>query len=174
LYLEPKLRPLFIQDVDNAYDKVVLGKNKLSAHDYTVCKTTQEVQEYVATAMTHDVVAVDLETEGLDYQQDSILTIGVSYGEGSAFVIPIHHRESPFSPADIDLVLEEMKSLMGAPCAKIFHNCKFDLKFLMNFGVEDFNNIEDTQVMHALLDENRPHGLMEVVKEYFPRELETF
>jgi len=58
--------------------------------------------------------------------------------------------------------------------AKIFHNCKFDLKFLMNFDISVFKNIEDTQMIHSLIDENLPHGLMDLVKQYFPQELETF
>ena len=44
----------------------------------------------------------------------------------------------------------------------------------MTFGIEDFNNIGDTKIMHSLLDENLPHGLMDLVKEYFPQELEKF
>ena len=57
---------------------------------------------------------------------------------------------------------------------KIFHNSKFDVKFLLNWGIKDFNNIEDTQVMHSLVDENLPHSLMDLVKQYFPQELEKF
>jgi ribonuclease D len=57
---------------------------------------------------------------------------------------------------------------------KIFHNCKFDLKFLMNWGIQDFKNIEDTQIIHSLVDENLPHGLKDLVKQYFPKELDTF
>ena len=44
----------------------------------------------------------------------------------------------------------------------------------MNWGISDFNNIEDTQIMHALVDENLPHSLMDLVKQYFPHELEKF
>ena len=57
---------------------------------------------------------------------------------------------------------------------KVFHNCKFDLKFLRNWGVEVFNNIHDTQIMHSLVDENKPHGLMDIVKENWASELEEF
>ena len=34
LYSEPKLRGLFLQDVDNAYDKFILGNNKLADSTY--------------------------------------------------------------------------------------------------------------------------------------------
>jgi len=44
----------------------------------------------------------------------------------------------------------------------------------MNFGSTTFNNIEDTKIMHALIDENLPHGLIDLVKQYFPHELEKF
>ena len=57
---------------------------------------------------------------------------------------------------------------------KIFHNCQFDIKFMKTFGINEFHNIGDTKIMHSLLDENLPHGLMDLVKEYFPQELEKF
>lgn len=174
LYLEPKLRTLFLQDIDNAYTKVILDENKLRDTAYKVCMSMGEVEECMSKSSTHDVIAVDLETEGLDYKKDNILTIGISYAKGEAFVIPVFHNESPFSPSEIDRIRELLTECMKSSQAKVFHNCKFDLKFLMNFGVPTFSNIEDTQVMHALIDENKPHALMDVVKEYFPEQLEKF
>ena len=73
------------------------------------------------------------------------------------------------------VIKDRLSSLMGnKDIEKIFHNCQFDIKFLMTFGINTFNNIGDTKIMHSLLDENLPHGLMDLVKEYFPQELERF
>ena len=175
LYSEPKLRGLFIQDIENAYDKFILGKNKLSQSSYKLHNNVDLVLEAIKNVYNYDVIAVDLETTGLDFKKDSILTIGIAVDEKDAFVIPVDHRESELSEQDFGLIREELRKLFATPeVAKVMHNCKFDIKFLKNWGVQDFSNIHDTQIMHSLVNENLPHGLMDLVKEYFPHELEKF
>jgi uracil-DNA glycosylase family 4 len=175
LYSEPKLRSLFIQDVNNSYDKFILNKNKLAESDYRLCNESSTAFKALDELFSVDAVSVDLETTGLDYKKDKILTIGFATGEKQAFVIPIHHRESDLSDQDLSKVRSSVSKLMSnTSISKVFHNCKFDIKFLINWGVEIFNNIHDTQIMHSLVDENKPHGLMDIVKEYWPNELEQF
>jgi len=175
IYSEPKLRTLFIQDIDNAYDKFILGKNKLANSTYNLHNDVDSALKAMKHACTKDIVSIDIETTGLDYKKDKITSIGLATGDREAFVIPIYHRESELSDDDISRVRDSFTLLLRDPSiGKIFHNCKFDLKFLKNWGVHTFNNIHDTQIMHSLVDENKPHGLMDIVKEHWPRELEEF
>jgi len=103
------------------------------------------------------------------------MTLGFSFGEKQGFVIPLYHAESEFLEQDINRIRKSVQGLISDEnVVKIFHNSKFDVKFLMNWDITDFNNIEDTQIMHALVDENLPHSLMDLVKQYFPHELEKF
>lgn len=175
LYSEPKLRPMFVQDINNAYDKFILGKNKLASSNYVLCNEHGLAIEKLKQAAKKSVVAVDIETTGLDYKKDKITSIGFATGEREAFVIPVHHRESELSSDDLQEIRSIIDGLMAdADIGKVFHNCKFDLKFLRNWGIGEFRNIHDTQIMHSLVDENKPHGLMDIVKEYWPNELEEY
>ena len=175
LYSEPKLRRLFVQDVDNAYDKFVLNVNKFDSSPYELVTEVDRFEELIVEARTHEAVAIDIETNGLDYKLGKIMTIGFSFEEKQGFVIPIYHSESQFIDRDIQRIKELTQGLItDENVVKIFHNSKFDIKFLMNWGITDFNNLEDTQIMHALVDENLPHSLMDLVKQYFPHELEKF
>tara|TARA_Y100000004_G_scaffold51821_1_gene57351 strand:+ start:929 stop:1900 length:972 start_codon:yes stop_codon:yes gene_type:complete len=175
VFLEPKLRKLFVQDINNAYDKFILNKNKFDGTGYVLCKTLDQVNEQMDLAEQHPALGVDIETTGLDFKKDEMSTIAFSFGESQAFTIPINHRESPFDDVDKEAIKERLANLMANNnIEKIFHNCQFDLKFLMSFGITNFNNIGDTKIMHSLLDENLPHSLMDLVKEYFPQELEKF
>jgi len=175
LYSEPKVRELFVQDIDNAYNKFILKTNKLAASTYQLHNNVDEALKALDQALLKDCVSIDIETTGLDYKKDKITSIGVATGNKEAFVIPIHHRESELSDADLERVRSSLDTLLeNEKIGKVFHNCKFDLKFLKNWGCETFNNIHDTQIMHSLVDENKPHGLMDIVKEYWASELEEF
>lgn len=174
IYSEPSTRGLFVQDVNNAYGKFILNNNKLANSPYILCASVQQVIDCITKALKKDVVSVDLETTGLDYKKDKITTIGVATDEGEAFVIPVHHRESPFTESELSDIKSHVQLLMASDVNKVFHNCKFDLKFLRNWGIDTFASIDDTQMMHSLVDENMPHGLMDLVKQYFPKELEQF
>jgi uracil-DNA glycosylase family 4 len=175
LYAEPKMRPLFIQDVDNAYDKFILNINAFDDSPYELVNgDLDRAKELLNQTLQQKVVGVDLETNGLDFKMNKIFTIGFSFGEKQGFVFPIFHRESEWSDNDLSELKQLIQNLMESDVTKVFHNCKFDLKFLMNWGITHFESIEDTQVMHSLVDENLPHGLMDLVKQYFPTELEKF
>ena len=176
LYAEPKLRSLFIQDLDNAYSKFILDENKMDDSGYHLINgDLNRLLDVMALAIDSPVVAVDIETTGLDFKKDSMITIGFSFKEGSGYVFPVLHRENEWTDAELTKIQTAVSLLMAKPdTVKVFHNCKFDVKFLRNWGVEKFENIEDTQIMHALINENLPHGLMDCVKEHFPHELEKF
>ncbi|GAG07655.1 unnamed protein product, partial [marine sediment metagenome] len=135
----------------------------------------EEVNQQMDLAEQHSYLGADIETTGLDFKKDEMSTIAFSYGENQAFTIPINHRESPFDDKDKEVIKERLTALMAnKDVEKIFHNCQFDIKFMKTYGIKEFNNIGDTKIMHSLLDENLPHGLMDLVKEYFPQELEKF
>jgi len=176
LYAEPKLRKLFLQDVNNAYTKFILKTNKFDESPYELINgDLSRFDELMDIVMNTDAVAFDIETEGLDFKKHKIQTIGFSYDEKEAFVVPINHKEGEFTPSDLNHIRQRIGRLMSnRNIVKVAHNASFDLKFLMNWGIKNFEAVEDTKVIHALVDENKPHALMDLVKEYFPQELETF
>ena len=174
LYAEPKLRNLFIQDVNNAYRKFILKTNKFDGSPYELINgDLQRFDDLMDICMKSEAVAFDLETEGLDFKKHKLLTFGISYAENDAFVFPINHKESEWSPLEAKHIKKRCAELLKTPSVvKVAHNIKFDYKFLKNWGLTEFNNLEDTQIMHSLVDENLPHSLMDLTKQYFPECLE--
>tara|TARA_R110000822_G_scaffold43480_1_gene117293 strand:+ start:764 stop:1753 length:990 start_codon:yes stop_codon:yes gene_type:complete len=175
LYAEPKLRGLFIQDVDNAYKKFILKENKFDGSKYELVNgDLARFDELMDIVLSSEAVAFDLETEGLDFVKDKLLTFGISYDDHEAFVFPVHHKEAEWAPSELKHIHDRCSDLMSSNVVKIAHNSKFDYKFLRSWGLTDFNNIEDTQIMHSLVDENLPHSLKDLVKQFFPEDLETY
>jgi ATP-dependent DNA helicase DinG len=118
--------------------------------------------------MTH-IVALDIETTGLDFSTDAIIEIGAVRFEGnriedefSTLINP--HRHIPefisgltgisddmvrLKPTIHD-VLDELALFVG-DCPILGHNIQFDLSFLKKYGIFDNNECIDTYELAAVL-----------------------
>ena len=172
---EPRHRLLFETDIRNAYEKYVLGKTHEGKLKYEVLTDIQDVIRLAYDLKdTDETLAMDIETTGLNFLTDSIQTIAISSRETN-WVIPCDHKDSPFKKGepDYEKLWRNLRAILENPKnKKVFHNAKFDLKFLMNYGIYT-KNVWDTKIMHHFLDENLPKSLMDLVKLYFPTELES-
>ena len=172
---EPRHRLLFETDIRNAYEKYVLEKKHEGKLQY---KVLTDIQEVISLAQdlkdTEETLAMDIETTGLNFLKDSIQTIAISSRETN-WVIPCDHKDSPFRKGEphYEKMWTNLRAILENPKnKKVFHNAKFDLKFLINYGIYT-KNVWDTKIMHHFLDENLPKSLMDLVKLYFPTELES-
>ena len=172
---EPRHTVLFRTDIQNAYEKYVLGKTSEGNFSYQVLTKIEEVQALAEQLKdSEETLAVDIETTGLNFLDDLIQTIAISSHE-QTWVLPLDHKDSPFRNGETHalLVWALLKNILENPKSKkVFHNAKFDLKFLINYGIHT-KNVWDTKIMHHLLDENMPKSLMDLTKLYFANELEN-
>tara|TARA_R110000824_G_scaffold10993_4_gene48007 strand:- start:513 stop:1430 length:918 start_codon:yes stop_codon:yes gene_type:complete len=170
---EPRHTILFRTDIQNAYEKYVLGKKSEGNFSYEVLTKVEEVEALADKLRdSSKTLAVDIETTGLNFLTDLIQTISISSHE-QTWVIPLDHKDSPFRKGEPDYAQTwkcVRKILENPKGRKVFHNAKFDLKFLINYGIFT-KNVWDTKIMHHLLDENMPKSLMDLTKLYFANEL---
>ena len=168
---EPRHGYLFETDIKNAYEKYVLGKKSEKNFSYEVLTDIIEVQELANDLKdTHETLAVDIETTGLDFRRDKIMSIAIA-SKGKTWVIPLEHKDSPLK--EDGRVWYHLRTILNNPNnKKVFHNAKFDLKFLLNYGIS-VKNVWDTKVMHHFINETAPKSLMDLIKLYFADELEN-
>jgi ribonuclease D len=132
----------------------------------------EAVAEKLST--TTETIAVDIETTGLNFRTDIIQTIAIATEENT-YVIPLDHKDSPFKTGETHAlsVWALLKQILENPHnRKVFHNAKFDVKFLLNYGIHPAN-VWDTKIMHHFINETAPKSLMDLVKLYFADELEN-
>lgn len=173
--VEPKNKFLFERDIKNSVDKYVFGNTTKMDFKYEYVDTLEKVEDLCwELSDTKEAVACDIETTGLNFRTDSIMTIAFSTRKNN-WVIPIFHKDSPFSEEEAASILGgQVKSILENPNnKKILQNCKFDIKFLMKYGVLP-TNVWDTKIMAHFFNETMPKGLMDLVKLFFPEELENF
>jgi hypothetical protein len=107
------------------------------------------------------VLAIDLETTGLDAHLHEIVCMSLTFKERTGYNIIFPKQKTKV----IDFIQPIMPFLKNDNIKKVFHNAKFDLKFLQLYGITINGEIKDTMIMDYLLDPNRKtHGLKEISK----------
>ena len=168
---EPRHKELFKKDLQNGYEKYVLEKREDSNFSYKILTDIEDVRALASKLEnSEETIAADLETTGLNFLKDTIMTVAISTRE-ETWVIPVDHKDSPHK-GDLRMYKALRRIFENPKNKKVFHNAKFDMKFLINYGIFP-KNVWDTKIMHHLLDENMPKSLMDLVKLYFPNELEN-
>lgn len=158
----------------------------VSQSRYKIVKSREEIHELISYVKTTGYCAFDFETKakgplgnagpgskkpmGFQYKEDEPTVIGVSFQPGSTWVIPLFHFDSPFKRSEVHIILKQLsKELFENPkIVKIAHNMKFEHKWLLRYGCDLRGRLNDTMLMHYLIDENERHGLKEIVSMYFP------
>lgn len=115
---------------------------------------------------SNTLVAYDVETSGLKWQNCYVCGYSVSDGQ-SAYYVPVRHEAGgnishvdAFEREVAEAIKQRKKPLIG-------HNIKFDSHFSLNHKIELGDNIIDTMVAAALLDENaRSYSLASVASKY--------
>jgi hypothetical protein len=172
---EPRHKPVFESDILNGYNKHILGKVKQTKMDYELIKSIKDLTNFAYWLKTYQKpIALDIETTGLNFLKDKIMTIAIVTDERSA-VVPIYHKEFDWTSVDDYTDHAEVFDLvrygLNNNAIKVLHNAKFDLKFLNRHGVT-INKVADTKMMSHMVNEEGKNALKDLVKQYFPEYLE--
>lgn len=105
------------------------------------------------------IVALDIETTGLNPRLDRIHGVGLYDGARDPFY---------YSFAELP---DAVVKFLGSPDNDIVgHNIRFDLKFLISKGIDVKARFWDTKILAQLINENRELGLKPLVERYFGKE----
>lgn len=133
-----------------------------------------------------ELMSFDFETAGLEFskERNKILNVGISFtsDEDRAFVIPLQHPETPFSPDDLEEVFSHLKRLFQGKGARFFgylaHNAQFETGIIKAFfdvwlGEDGKKPILDSMILAYLQNEtrhssgiNRPYSLETLAQSY--------
>src|SRR5210317_118280 len=125
-------------------------------------QSTEEANAFIEQAIRHegDYIALDSETTGLYPRNGHMLGISLSYNWASGAYI-----DTDCFDDDTERLLQELfdKKIV------VFHNAKFDMAFFEYHFNFEFPDIEDTMLLHYLIDENPGgHGLKQLSLKYTP------
>ena len=123
---------------------------------------TEECNAFLREAIAHPstFIALDSETTGLYPRDGHILGISLSYdGKRGAYI----------TTDCFDEETEELLQTLFNKKRVVFHNAKFDVAFFEYHFNFEFPRIEDTMLLHYLIDENPGgHGLKQLSIRFTP------
>lgn len=167
--------------VDRLEDNVSIEE---ISKDYRFPRTVEEVGSVCDEIIAHVVegaktaqqcaVAVDVETNTLNpHRIDAkILCFSFAWDTGKSAAIKLHHREAEWTPEQAEQVAAHIRRVLECAKPKVFHNAKFDLKFIENRYGWRVNNVAwDSLLGEHLLREDMGgnYGLKILGRSYFPQ-----
>ncbi len=188
LIAQPGIFEMFKMNLVNVFDRVQqrqVVRPPLSelAKNYRTPKTIddaiavcREILEYTENPVDLEkwALSVDTETNTLSPEKDTAKIISYCFGwaTGKAATILYDH---PHAGADYLARLDELKPwivrVLQSKKPKIFHNAKFDLKFIeLRYGIEVMAVTWDTLLGEHLLDEDKKgnYGLKDLTANFMP------
>lgn len=170
--IKPESRPAFEKAVADIHEIVNGTANDNAIVDVEGITTEERAEEYLQYVIdNHSVLAIDTETSALYPRDGYVLGVSMSHKTKQGVYI---------DSSCINEKCEDMLRHIFETKTCVFHNSKFDIKFMdYHFRIGIPNKLEDTMLMHYLLDENSGHGLKELAIKFtdlgdYDRELDTF
>jgi DNA polymerase-1 len=110
--------------------------------DYTIAETVEDIEAFAESVKDNEYVGADVETSGFSHLEDYILCAGFSDKPEHVFVVPENLVKH------VGTIFKKSKARF------VWHNGKFDVKFLWAAGIEEARCDDDTMLMSYTLDEN--------------------
>lgn len=176
LIFKPEGKQDFLRTVDKIKNIYTTGSQIVQQGDYKGIEDTEEAKTFLLEVLNSpsEEIALDTETTALYPRDGYVLGISIAYD-------PLKGRY-----ISTDCLDDECLNILQQICSnksvrKVFHNLKFDYKMIrFHLGVDfDRATVDDTMVMHYVLDENAQHGLKALALKYtdfgnYDEELEVF
>jgi len=143
-------------------------------YKYKIVRTWSEVHLLVKYCKETGYCSSDFETSGTNamYPGSYPTLLSVAFQPGSAWIIPLKHFESPFlKNSEWVKVLKYFgREIITNPAiVKIGQNIKYEMNWWRKYGIIMLGRVFDTMLAKYLLDEERPHGLKEMVSRWLPQ-----
>jgi DNA polymerase I len=176
-YIEhnPNYLRKFAEDIHTAY-QISLGIDKVEISNQWVLVQDFKVLERLLAYVEHtgyccfDFETTELTDLGTFDPNFEARTLSITFQQGSSYVIPLYHPESPFLNCIGDVVRILQPIFSNPKITKVGHNVKFDAHVAAWLGLDGFRGpFHDTMLMHQLIYEGISHKLKDIVREYYPR-----
>lgn len=144
---------------------------RLENHKSYMINTVKQFDKLLEAMREKECVAFDTEANNLHKITNKLLTVQVAYDQDKGFIIPIYHKDTPFTPSELKYICDQLRDYFEGNNKNKYHiyvNAKFDLTLQKDqLAVRYFaNDVWDVLGGEFALDENM-NGLQTAVGEYY-------
>lgn len=163
----------WVSDMRKAQD-IRLHGYKRPVENFNINPTFDEVLQFVDDVTKNNtLVAVDIETSGLDPKRDKVICIGMATSAEDSICIPLYdtgpdvqrrtHYWSTNQQERIKAAIEKVLT----ECPLLLQNAVFDLGYLSNAGFQvQMRPEHDTLLLDHAIDPEQTHKLGNIVSRY--------
>lgn len=128
--------------------------------EYVQVNTCKELKKIISKISTHRVMGIDIETDGLDPYLGKIRLLQLAVKDNPVYIINWN---------GVNNQGKELLNQLFGNILKVFHNAKYDSKFLIHNGINIDNKIFDTMLAEQVLNSGMNYSgfsLENLVKKY--------
>lgn len=168
--LDGEEAPTFAPPVDKGGEKKGEGwipPAEPTLLSYRRITTAIELHQYLEGAQKAAYLALDTETDGLNFMQANLVGISLSYAVGEAVYIPFKH-EGLTEHLTIEGAIELLSPILAdETIPKVGQNIKFDWHILKRYGANIKGIVDDTMLASYLLNPTeRRHNMDDLAKDF--------
>ncbi|MGR3807187.1 DNA polymerase I [Pasteurella testudinis] len=143
---------------------------------YQTLLSEAELQTWLNKLNQADLIAIDTETDSLDYMQANLVGISFALTNGEAAYLPLQHRYLDAPPQlDLQTALAALKPILENPkIQKVGQNIKYDETIFYRHGIRLQGIAYDTMLESYTLDSTGRHNMDDLAKRYLGHDTITF
>lgn len=135
--------------------------------DYKIITTLTALDHYIELISSAALLALDTETDGLQFMSANLVGISLSIAPGDAIYIPFK-QAGVEDPLKIEEVLTRLKPILeDESIPKVGQNIKFDWHILKRYGVEIRGIHDDTMLASYIFDPTGNRHNMDALAELY-------
>lgn len=159
------------QSIETIEEKPLPNLTWMDSCSFTLVDSVEKLKELKNAITASNLIALDLETTGLDWLSDWIVGISIAPSKDTAYYIPINHKDS--NNLSLDLVRQELQALLLTKTV-VYFNMAYDRSMLQkaNFDIPGLDVMilcyfQNTEVYKGI-------GLKKASKLWLDREMLEF
>ncbi|UOY07879.1 DNA polymerase I [Muricauda sp. SCSIO 64092] len=131
-------------------------------HFYQMVQDGLGMELFLKNLMKQSAVCFDTETTSINPLEAELVGIAFSWAAGKGFYVPIpEEREKAMA------IIEKLRPFFEAEhIEKIGQNLKYDIKVMLNYGIDVKGKLFDTMLAHYLINPDMRHN-MDVLSETY-------
>ena len=144
-----------VVDIEGNVELKDLANIDTVAHSYLLEDTNEKMYMLAAQLRKQPRFCFDTETTSTDERTAELVGLAFSWKAHEGYYVPV-----PADRAEAQRIVDIFKPLLeNEAIGKVAQNAKYDIRVLMNYGVEVKGPLFDTMVAHYLLKPDLRHGM---------------